>query len=286
MRLAAYVMAGDPAWATQSVASYYDMVDRIVVSYDVDGLSWAGHPMEVDATIARMLAVDRDHKLELLPGRYAHPGRFTLDIETEQRQEALQLAGKDVDWVLQLDSDEVALAPARLAQSLVAADAAGAAALDYPLRHAYQRALDGRLLEHAQRGGGARAGYPGPLAIRSGTILSHCRQADVEHFRVDIAPHNTDPARAKDLPVHAVISEDEAVLHLSWVRTEEQMRAKSKVSGHADNQDWDAALRRWRWSARHPRLAVATGRFSRDSHRWLRVVANPVGDGDGDWFSG
>ena len=38
---------GDPAWIAQSIGSYYHLVDRIIVSYDRSGRSWAGHPFSV-----------------------------------------------------------------------------------------------------------------------------------------------------------------------------------------------------------------------------------------------
>lgn len=285
MRIAAYVMAGDPAWAAQSIASYYDLVDRIVVSYDIDGLSWAGFPMDVDGTIARMLEVDSASKIELLPGAWHDPDAFTLDMETRQRQAAIDHVSEGVDWVLQLDSDEIALAPARLANSIVEADRAGAGALHYPLRHVYQRTLAGKLLEQSRRWGGVRAGYPGPVAVRSGTRLTHCRQVnDVEHFRIDFEATNTDPAHPHDAPVHGVVSTDEAIMHMSWVRTQEQMEGKAKTSGHAEGRDWDKALRRWRWSAVHPRSATWRGWLGRDSYFWLRLAQDPVGDGAGDYY--
>lgn len=287
MRIAAYLMAGDPAWSAQSITSYYDLVERIVVSYDVDGLSWAGHPMDVDGTIARILEVDTAHKVELLPGRWHGSDRFILDVETSQRQEALDGASKDVDWVLQIDSDEVVLSPERLAHYIAEADRCGAEALHFPLRHVFQRALDGRLIEHAGRWGSARASYPGPVAVKGGTTLTLCRQAaGAEHFRVDVAPANTDPAHRHDAPVHAVVSPDEAIMHMSWVRTEEQMGSKARVSGHAGERDWEKMLRRWRWTARHPALAQWRGRLGRDAYLWLRAADNPVGEGAGDYYRG
>ncbi|KON74099.1 MULTISPECIES: hypothetical protein [Cellulosimicrobium] len=284
MRITAYVMAGDPAWATESLASYYDLVDRVVVSHDSDGLSWAGHPMPVEETIERLRRADPEGKIELLPGRWSDPRRFALDLDTEQRQAALDHAGKDADWVLQLDSDEIALAPDRLRALVETADATGAEALDYPLRHAYQRTLDGRLLELARRDGGVRASYPGPVAVRAGTALVHCRQTRARTYRVDLAPTNTDPDHPHDAVVDAVVRADEAVLHMSWVRTRDQMVRKSRQSGHHEGRDWDRLLRQWEWRARHPRLTVLSRPLRRGNLDWLRLADWPVGEGSGDWY--
>lgn len=284
MRLSAYVMAGDPAWATESLASYYDLVDRVVVSLDADGMSWAGHPMPVQETVERLRRADPDGKIELLPGAWSDPSRFTLDLETEQRQEALDHAGKEADWVLQIDSDEIALSPARLREMIGAADRSGADALDFPSRHVYQRTRSGRLVERSTYTGRPRASYPGPLAVRAGSRLVHCRQAEGEHFRVDLSPRNTDPARGRHARVDEVIAAQDAVLHLSWVRSDAQMRAKSRISGHAEGPDWDAQLSRWRSTARHPYRAVLRGRLSRDDGFWLRLADDPVGPGTGEWL--
>ncbi|WP_454043021.1 hypothetical protein [Cellulosimicrobium sp. Marseille-Q8652] len=284
MRISAYVMAGDPAWATESLASYYDLVDRVVVSLDADGLSWAGHPMPVQETVERLRRADPAGKIELLPGSWSDPGRFALDLDTEQRRAALAEASRGADWVLQLDSDEVVLAPGRLRAMIDAAEAAGAHALDYPLRHVYQRTTDGRLLELSGRRGGARASYPGPVAVRAGTDLVHCRQTEARTYRVDLAPTNTDPDHPHDAVVDAVVEPDEAVLHLSWVRTREQMLRKSRQSGHHSGRDWDRLLRQWEWRARHPRLTVLSRPLRRGNLDWLRLVESPVGDGSGDWF--
>lgn len=109
MRLHAYVLAGDPAWATESLTSYYPLVDRVVVSFDRGHLSWSGRPMPVEAAIANLRLADPDGKIVLAPGNYSDPSRPFLDSETDQRQAALDAASEGADWVLQLDTDEIAL---------------------------------------------------------------------------------------------------------------------------------------------------------------------------------
>ncbi|MGR0318707.1 hypothetical protein [Agromyces sp. ZXT2-3] len=275
LRLNAYVLAGDPAWIGQSLGSYYDLVDRIVVSYDRSHRSWSGHPLSVQESLRRIAAADPEHKVVLLPGDHVAGERSLMATETAQRQAALDAASDGADWVLQLDTDEVLPEPGTLLAQLAVADETGAGAIDFPLRNLYAMTGDGRFLEQCGRFWTTQAAYPGPVAVRAGTALTVARQAGgVPHHRVDVSPRNSDPAHPRSTPVHAVIPAEQAILHLSWVRTEEQMREKRDVSGYSKNRDWDHDLARWRWRTRHPWLTAAAAPLSRkwwDRYRPVRV---------------
>lgn len=279
MRITAYVLAGDPAWADASVASYYDLVDRIVVSFDGSHRSWAGHPLSVEESLRRIRSADPDGKTVLLPGDHAAAGRSLNAAETAQRQFALDAASENADWVLQLDTDEFVASPEALRQQIRLADERAAGALEFPLRNIYAQTTGGRFLETCGRFWTTQAAFPGPVAVRAGTTLTVARQAaGVSLHRVDVRQRNTDPAHPGDAPVHAVVRPAEAILHLSWVRTEEQMLEKSRVSGYSPFHDWGRDLARWRWRARHPWLTAAAAplrpRFDRH-----RVVALPIPPG-------
>lgn len=276
IRFNAYVLAGDPAWAGESIASYYELVDRIVVSFDRSHRSWSGQPLSVEESLRRIRSSDPDGKVRLLPGDHVAAGSSLMATETAQRQEALDAAAHGADWVLQLDTDEIVPSPASFRHHVAAADDAAADALDFPLRNIYAATAGGRFLEQCGRFWTTQAAYPGPVAVRAGTTLSVARQArGVPHYRIDVAARNTDPAHPRDTAVHAVIPREEAILHLSWVRTEEQMLEKRIVSGYSKNRDWDRDLGRWRWRSRHPLLTAGSAPFSR---RWFdryRLVALP-----------
>ena len=259
MRLHAYVLAADPAWAAPSLRSYYHLVEQVIVSYDVDGLSWAGEPTFAPESLAALRSADPDGKLRLLPGHHHDPTRNPLEVETEQRQAALNAASEGSDWVLQLDTDEVALAPSTLNQHIQIAQGRAAEALEFPLRDIYQELGDGKFLERCGRWWTAQGAFPGPVAVKSGAILTHCRQTDSSLYRVDLRPWNTDPAHPRHAPVHGIVSPNEAIAHLSWVRSEDQLawKLKSRTS-YSSPQDWQRKLRAWRWRGRHPLLTVVT----------------------------
>lgn len=273
----AYVLAGDPAWAATSIASYYAIVDRIIVSFDRSHRSWAGLPLSVDESIRRISAADPDGKVVLLPGDHVASGQSLMEVETLQRQAALDAASEGADWVLQFDTDEILPRPAVLLDQVGIADAGGADAVDFPLRDIYAATAGGRYLERCSRLWTTQAAYPGPVAVRAGTTLTVARQAGAaRHHRVDVAWRNTDPSHPRDAPVHAVIDREDAILHMSWVRTEPQMLEKSRVSGYAHTFDRERQLARWRWRSRHPFLTAATAPFVRREFGRFRLVALPA----------
>jgi hypothetical protein len=202
-----------------------------------------------------------------------------MECETLQRQAALGAAGEGAHWVLQLDSDEVVPEPSVLLGMVQRADSADADALHYPSRWLYARTRDGRFLERCTRWWRAAAGYPGPLAVRPGTVLRVARQCEGELFRVDFRASNTDPWHDDSTPVHATVQLDAGVLHFSWVRSEEELAAKAVVSGHRDDVDWAASIRKWRRRQRHPIVATSLTPLRRKGNTdpsWLRLVRLPV----------
>jgi hypothetical protein len=281
MLLNAYVLAGDPAWIEQSIGSYYEHVSRIVVSYDESGRSWSGAPLSVDESLRRIAAVDPDGKVVLLPGDHVGTnGEHPLIAETRQRQRALDVAAEDADWVLQLDTDEIVPSMDTVLSHAEAAASRGAKALDFPSRTFYARARNGRFLEYSTRWWATQTGFPGPIAVAANTRLTHARQAaDAPLYRVDISPWNRDPAHGRGARVHAVVPREQAILHLSWVRTEQQMREKSVVSGHAGARDWTTELHHWRRRSAHPRRTIALTPFRRIESARFRLTRLEQFDG-------
>ncbi|MCL1871571.1 MAG: hypothetical protein FWF90_14335 [Promicromonosporaceae bacterium] len=286
MRINAYVLAGDPNFLAASVLSYYDHVDRIVVSYDRNATSWTGTVLPVDECLGILKELDREGRCELAPGDFWRPGENPLESETIQRRAALAQASDGADWVLQLDTDEVVADPAAFLGALEHADAAGADALDYPSRWLYARTGPagrgaGLYLESSTRLWGPVAGYPGPLAVRAGTHLDLARQAHgAPLYRVDVRPQNTDPAHPRDAAVHEVVRTRSAVLHYSWVRSDDYMRRKLGWSGHAAEYSDPAIYQAWAWRSRHPLLTGLATPLRRRGERY-RVVRLPEPEGYG-----
>ena len=275
MRLTAYVLAADPAFLTESLLSYYPHVDRIVVSYDENARSWTGTPLPVEECLSAVARLDTEHKCVLAPGHYAREGYEPLENDTFQRQCALDVASEGADWVLQLDTDEVIPRPATFLASLSHAEAAGAGGLEYPSRWLYARVGTTTYLESATRAGRLAASYPGPLAVRAGTVLRHCRQADTPLYRVDVRPWNTDPYQSRHVVVHEVVPESHAVVHFSWVRSDEAMRKKFGWSGHTAEYTQPLVYSRWKWRSEHPRTTALTSVLRRTDRFRLSRISDP-----------
>ncbi|WP_265523560.1 hypothetical protein [Oerskovia flava] len=273
MRRSAYVLLADPSFLGASLRAYYDHVDRIVLSYDESATSWTGTPLPVDECLAIVKEIDVDGKCVAAPGHYARLEHPPLDNDTYQRQAALDEASDDADWVLQLDTDEVILDPDSFLAALTKADDAGAGGLHYPSRWLYSRVAPGRYLEASTRWGRPVASYPGPLAVRAGTRLDQARQADVPLYRVDLRPWNTDPAHHHTTIVHDVVTPQEAVLHFSWVRSDDVIRRKFGWSGHTDDYSRPAVYRTWRNRSRRPHRTALTSPLRRTD--WYRLVTVP-----------
>lgn len=278
MRLHAYVMAADPAYLAASVLSYYGAVDRIIVSYDENGLSWAGHEIPVDDCLAIIRSIDTDGKCVLSPGSFTRTDLLPLDADTAQRQVALDEASQEADWVLQFDTDEVIPDLDVFLRSIDTAEDAGAAGLDFPSRWLYSRIGPGRFLERSGRFGGIITGYPGPLAVRAGTRLTLARQTDAPLFRVDVRPWNRDPFHPRDAIVHEVVDPEQAVIHYSWVRTDATMARKLDWSGHAPETDGRHEYSKWSWRTRHPVATAMSSPFHRVGERFrISTMPDPEG---------
>lgn len=232
--------------------------------------------MSVDAAVAALTSVDTDNKVRVLTGDHCHPDRPVLEVETEQRQAAFDAASSNSDVVLQLDTDEIVLQPEIFHRHVREMFERGDTGLEYPLRDFHAALGDGRFLERCHRFWRTQAAYPGPVAVRSGAQLVHCRQCEGALYRVDVRQHNTDPWHARSAPVHATVRPGEAIAHMSWVRSEDQMAEKSRTSGYAGDHDWDRDLGRWRQRTAHPFTAVMQTPFHRDPQRRFRISRLPL----------
>jgi hypothetical protein len=279
VRLAAYTLAGDPSYLAASVASYYDAVDRVVTSFDEAHVGWNGDAIPVEHCLNELRHIDVESKVDPRPGDFSHFGLPLMECETLQRQAALDVASEGVDWVIQLDGDEVIPDLQAFVEMIERADARGAVGLDYPSRWIYSAIRGGRFLEGCSRWWRPAASYPGPLAVRAGAKLSHARQCEGRLFRVDFRTKNTDPWRLRDHPVDTTVPVEAGVLHFSWVRTLDEMNIKADMSGHRNGVNWAVEIRRWKHRQRHPWLTTALTPLRRRGElhpQWLRIAQLPV----------
>jgi hypothetical protein len=268
VKLSAYLLAADPTWLRSSVPAYYPIVDRIVVSYDQRGVGWSGAPIPVEACLAAIAACDPDGKVELIHGDYTDPGGDLMQAETRQRRAALAVAGIGMDWVLQLDGDEVLPDPDALLHVLQKADTLGLDAVEWPMRVLFRRARDGGFLEVAEPDGRVHVEYPGAIAVRPGVNLVNARRAAGSYLRVTVASRADGlqikgPARDGEERL-ALISSEQIIWHNSWARSARSIRTKTSSWGHANGwRSWWFYVSCW-----YP--APVIWRAQRDFHPFAR----------------
>ena len=268
MRLSAYILAADPAWIEASVLSYYDMVNKIIVSYDENSRSWTGTPIPVEECLSRLRAIDRDNKMVYSPGHYARLDHLPMENDTHQRQCALDEAGEDADWVLQLDTDEV-LPDSEIFQRMIdVCESSGHTALEWPMRVLFRRTFSGRYLEVCGPDGNPRYEYPGPAAIRARGRLRDARRC-IGPFARAVFPGDVASLQIA-CPLEAgetrlpIPTGAQAILHNSWARDPRSIARKVGAWSHAAG---------WRSRAYYYLIwlpAPATWRALRDFHPFAR----------------
>ncbi|HTB23506.1 MAG TPA: hypothetical protein VK914_12470 [bacterium] len=100
-------VAYDHRFAWAAIASYYGIADEIVLGLDKDRVSWNGKPFQLDEGDfrRRLKAADPDGKITLVEGDFHSRGSAPAN-DTHERN-ALSLACKPGNWVVQIDSDEL-----------------------------------------------------------------------------------------------------------------------------------------------------------------------------------
>ena len=259
MNLTAYILAADPAWIRASVQSYYHLVEEIVVSYDENSVGWTGAPIPVDECLNRLKAIDHDKKMRFVPGDYARPNRHPMENDTYQRQCAFDDASCGADWVMAIDTDEILPNPKKCIEMIEYAAEREIPLVEWPMRVFFQRLRDGRFLEVCAQKRRDRFEYPGPIAARPGAKCKGARHADGRYLRpvvigdrqspqICAIPH-PDEFRRENLTI------DDAILHFSWARSAEDIRAKVASWSHNEGLKswifyhlwWKSAPYLWPW---------------------------------------
>lgn len=248
MRLGAYVLPGDPVWMRSSLGRYYDLLDDLVVLVPTSGKGWRGTNLPVSECLTIVDAVDVRGIARRVEGDWFNPEN-PLRAETQQRGDGVEALGDSVDWIIQIDNDEVLPDSQLLVRYMQMADDAGCVQVDWPLRVLYRRIGKNRFLEVCSDAGETVAEFA-PVAVRSRVTLVETRRADGPILRVVIAGDDRsllvrrEPA-ATELRV-ADLSEADAILHNSWARTPGEVWAKTRSWGHyAGARGVVYYLRRW-----------------------------------------
>jgi len=267
MRINAYILAADPAWIEESVLSYYDIVDEILVSHDRNSRGWTGAPIAAQDCLDRLRAIDRDKKMRFVAGDYSRPDFRPMENDTYQRQCALAEVG-DADWVLQIDTDEVLPNPAALVGMLRQAEALDISTVEWPMRVLFHTLKNGQYLEVCAADFSDCFEYPGPIAVRPGVTFVDARRTSGPFLRPVVAGdlQSLQVRRSPEPNEHRVElhNNKDAILHRSWARSAASVHSKIASWGHNEG------LRSWLFYYLRWKPAPYLWRVTRDFHPFAR----------------
>ena len=234
-RFGAYLLPGDPVWLRSSLSRYYDLLDDLVVLVPEGHLGWNGYPLPVEACLQAVAEVDARGIARMVGGTWRNKAE-PMVAETAQRQAGIEALSQRVDWILQIDNDEVLPDPQALVE-VVAAVAPDVVGVEWPMRVLYRRRRDGSYLQVVGERAETVHEYPGSVAVRSGARLCSARRVDGQFVRVRVSGDRTSlqlarPPEARERR-EVEVEADAAIVHNSWARRPAEVWRKTRSWGHA-----------------------------------------------------
>lgn len=276
LRLGAYILAADPTWLRSSLRCYYDDLDVLVVLASSSERGWTGAPVQASRCVDIVREVDVRGIAEVMRGDWTDPSN-PMAADTAQRQAGIDAIGDRVDWILQLDTDELLPDLGALREALSEAESVGVDAVEWPMRVLFRRLRTGAYVEVVARSGRPRFEYPGPVAVRPRTRLVDARRSDGGFLRPVVRGDTESLQIARPAAPDEVrelnVDPTAAILHNSWARSPKDVRAKVRSWGHGGTWRamayywlvWWPSPVTWRWlRSFHP--------FARDLWPRLRVL--------------
>jgi len=207
------LLAYDYYYAFDTISSYYDIADEIILGVDADRLTWMGQPFffDLDAVRAFIQQIDAAGKIRIVEGNF-HAGDDPSRNETDERCELSRLCAAG-NWIVQIDCDEVLLNPAEFKQWLLANDPNSAVAAQ--LLTVFKR-FGNQLLIVTPADEGV------PVATRIPGQYTGSRWSEEKHVNSPLQ-----------------------LLHFSWGRTADELRQKLNNWGHALQVDREGFYQLW-----------------------------------------
>ncbi len=208
------LLAYDYEYAFNAIASYYPIADEILLGLDRDRLTWSRRPFGLDRekldTFLR--GIDTAKKIRIVEGDF-HSAATPMENDTAERN-ALSHECRPGNWVVQIDSDEILMNPEEFRTWLLAQPTGiCATAIWVTVFKVFGRqALV--IVPPSERA-------PVATMARGQYLLA----------RETREPHVESPL---DL------------MHLSWGRTDEELRTKLDNWGHATDFDIERYFQFWR----------------------------------------
>jgi hypothetical protein len=258
VKVNAYIMLADPAWIESSMMSYYFLVNKIVVTYDENSMSWSGTPLNIDSLIERIQKVDVLGKCEFVPGHFSRSEHYDDPMlnDTYQRSVSISRASEGADWIVQVDTDEI-VPDFQLVLNLInEAELQECESIWFPQRWLYMYPYKYVGIEWCKRGGRRNSVYAGPIVIRSGTNVVLARRTAGKGLHVNRRESNVSPHADNFAVSHRQIEDDLCLLHMSQVRSYTAWMDKIRSWSHSRDVDYRSSRVFWLIAYFLPFIAV------------------------------
>lgn len=101
-----YLLSYDYQYIFNSLKLVYDFADKIVISYDKDGKTWAGNDIHIPSSFFEEIKkIDTKSKISFYADSFHIENTPPMSLETRQRNMLAEKLGKG-GWHIQIDSDE------------------------------------------------------------------------------------------------------------------------------------------------------------------------------------
>ena len=96
----------DAHYLPESIKSYYEYVDEIVLGLDEDRISWSGNKFSFDepALWSKLQALDYDNKITIVEENF-HRSQIPIENDTHERNFLKEQCSND--WIFSFDADEI-----------------------------------------------------------------------------------------------------------------------------------------------------------------------------------
>lgn len=276
-RIGAYVLSGDPVWLAKTLEAYYPILDDLIIPTPVGEIGWKGQALPVQLVRSIVEDIDTRSISRTVSGNWIDR-QDPMRAETAQRQAMLQAFVGRVDWVLQIDNDELLPDPRALLTAIERAEREGLNAIEWPMRVLYRRTRRS-VFEVVAADGEPCFEYPGAVAVRPTLLLEHARRGSGDFLRV-VVENDTRSLQLTHPPVEgevrwSAIRPDQAIIHNSWARSPREVWRKVRGWGHA------AGWRSIRYYGATWLPSSLTWRWLRDFHPfarglWPRLTRRPM----------
>lgn len=217
----AFCAAYDWYFLKHSLPAVYQQADQICIAIDKDRISWAGKPFAIDeeAFAAFLKEIDRDGKIKLYQDDFHRPELNPMENEVRQRNLMAKAMGEG-GWHLQLDSDEYFIDFPGFVKYLKSMPPVSRPInVVCPLLILYKTVEQGYLLVESME----------PETIEYIAIATN--RPAYEHGRKN---------------GYFNVKTDFALVHQSWARNEQEIKAKIDNWGHKEDFDTEKYFERWK----------------------------------------